>query len=161
MRTAKLLAPFFVLALAAAACGGDENPPAAGGGSTTSPPATSSPLNNEGTLDASGMTGFELELDNFYFKPTFIKAKPGQTYKIEVKNEGTVPHTFTMASVGGNLEQVVQPDGTMEVDVGMPAAGGADVAFYCRFHAGQGMRGAFFFGATPSAGGAPSETNRY
>ena len=159
MRKGQLLAPFLVLALAAAACGGDDNPPSAGGGDTTPPPtSTGSPLNNEGTTDATGMTKLTLEVDDFYFKPTFIKVTSGQALNIELENEGSADHTFTITAL--SIDEALTAGGKKEIDLTLPS-GATDVAFFCRFHSANGMRGAFFFGATPSAGGESGDTNRY
>ena len=64
---------------------------------------------NKGTADATAVTGKEeIEMDNegtteFYFKPTFIKVKPGQIMTVELKNEGTVPHNFSIESLNVNV----------------------------------------------------------
>lgn len=146
-----------VLALLAVACGGDDVTP---GGAGTTPPVSSpaaTPLNNKGTADAATETeDFEVELDNEgsenYFKPTFIKVKPGQVLKLELKNEGSNPHTFTITSL--QINKQLAPGQRDTVTVTFPAAGGADVGFFCNFHASLGMRGAFFFGATPQTAGS-------
>jgi plastocyanin len=163
MRRAQLFALMTLLSLAAVACGGDNTTPGAGGttppgGTSPQPTANSSPLNNEGTIDATAMSKFSLELDDRYFKPTFIKAKAGQTFNIELENEGALPHTFTITAL--NVDEEVAPGTTMEIDLTLPS-GTADVAFFCRFHVGAGMRGAFFFGSAPSALPADSEPDPY
>ena len=164
MRKVQLLALMTMLSLAAVACGGDnDTTPRAGGttspgGTSPQPTANSSPLNNQGTMDATAMSKFSLELDDSYFKPTFIKAKGGQTFNIELENEGSLPHTFTITSL--NLDKEVAPGTTVEIDLTLPA-GTDDLAFVCRFHVGGGMRGAFFFGAAPSAFATPPEQDPY
>ncbi|MGH2728644.1 MAG: cupredoxin domain-containing protein, partial [Actinomycetota bacterium] len=162
MPKAKLLALMTVFALAAVACGGD-NTPSAGG--TTSPGASSpqpsaSPLNNEGTLDATGMNKFSLGLDDNYFRPTFIKVKPGQVLNIELESEGANQHTFTITALGVN-EQIAAGE-KKEVDITIPA-GTQDVQFFCAIHVSLGMRGGFFFGSAPtSATSVPAESgSRY
>ena len=54
-------------------------------------------VNIEGTADVSKKTSptLEMELDNFYFEPTFVKAKKGETITFDLTNEGSAPHTFT------------------------------------------------------------------
>ena len=159
MRKQRMLIAAAALALVAVACGGDDVTP---GGTGTTPPAGSpstSPLNNKGTADATTATeDFEVELDNEgsenYFKPTFIKVKPGQVLKLELKNEGSNPHTFTITSLQINKEVASGQRDT--VTVTFPAAGSADVGFFCSFHGSLGMRGAFFFGTAPqNSAGSP------
>jgi plastocyanin len=84
--------------------------------------------------------GLEVELDNFYFGPTFIKASANQKFKVELKNEGTVPHTFTSDTLGVN--ETLQPDQTKTIELNAPPTGFS--AWYCNFHRGQGMQGAVF-----------------
>ena len=158
MRKAHLLALMTVLSLAAVACGGDDaTTPGAGDATSpgTSPQATST-INNQGQLDATGMPSFSIELGDNYFKPTFIKGTPGQALNIELENEGANPHTFTIASL--NIDHQVAAGQKLEINLTLPQGGSADVAFVCRFHEALGMRGAFFFGAAPSASGPATET---
>jgi len=150
----RLVIAFAILALTAVACGNNDNTPS---GSSTPPPSSpssgASPLVNKGTADAMSTTEkFEIEMDNEgsgenYFKPTFIKVKAGQILTIELKNEGSNSHNFSIASL--NIDKTVEPGKEDEVNITFPAGGGADIQFFCKFHVSLGMRGAFFFGATP------------
>jgi plastocyanin len=79
-------------------------------------------------------------MDDFYFGPTFVQGRPGSTVTVALENEGTAPHTFTIDAVHVDVE--VQPDSKGTATVTLPASGA--LAFYCRFHRGQGMQGAFF-----------------
>jgi plastocyanin len=105
----------------------------------------SAPVSLEGTVENKGTeeVGDEvsLELDDYYFEPTFLKASPGATIHIELENEGDDTHTFTIDSLG--IDQEVAPGESATVDVTLPQEGA--VRFYCRFHANMGMQGAFFF----------------
>jgi plastocyanin len=147
-----------VLALTGAACGDDTTSPSS---QSSTPPATSStPLTNQGTTDAASMTDFTIEMDDFYFKPTFIKVKDGQKLSLELQNEGAAQHTFTIT--GLNIDQTIDPGAKKDVEITF--SGSSDVAFFCRFHGSGGMRGAFFFGSAPqgaaggTSGGGTSET---
>ena len=51
-------------------------------------------VNNKGVGAATSGT-VEIELDNYYFKKTFVKA-PAGSVTVELKNEGSVQHTFTI-----------------------------------------------------------------
>lgn len=163
MPRSRILIAIAVLGLVAVACGNDDNTPSAGSSSppASSPSASASPLNNKGTEDATAATEkFEIELDNEgtenYFKPTFIKVKPGQILTLDLKNEGSNPHTFTITSLGINKQ--IDPGKEEDVNITFPAAGGADIQFFCNFHVSLGMRGAFFFGASPQSTAASSGT---
>jgi plastocyanin len=132
------LGTLVAVALLAAACGGG------GGGSSTSEQEggtttiAGKPAAEHGTKDVSGESEIDLEADDFYFEPTILEGSPGEKLKIEVENEGSATHTFTIDSQ--NVDVTVQPDGKREVDVTFPQSG--TLRFYCRFHASQGMAGA-------------------
>jgi plastocyanin len=164
MPKTKLLVLVTVLSLAAVACGGDNTTPGAGGttspgGTSPQPTANSTPLNNQGTTDATAMSKFSVELDDYYFKPTFIKAKPGQTLNIELEQEGSNAHTFTITAL--NIDhQLIAKGEKKEINLTLPA-GTTDVEFFCRFHGSDGMRGAFFFGAAPAALSTNPEQDPY
>jgi plastocyanin len=147
----RFLALIAVLALAAAACGNDDTTTPS---SQSSTPAGSkaSPLTNKGTEDVSSMSNFTVEADDFYFKPTFMKVKAGQKLSIEVENEGSAQHTFTITSM--NIDKTIDPGKKAEVEITF--AGPADLAFFCKFHGSGGMRGAFFFGSAPQSAGGTS-----
>jgi plastocyanin len=105
----------------------------------SAPVALEGNVNNKGTKEVSDEV--DLELDDYYFEPTFLKAQPGATIKVELENEGDDTHTFTIDSLG--IDQEVAPGDTAEVSVTLPQEGA--VRFYCRFHGNMGMQGAFFF----------------
>ena len=81
-----------------------------------------------------------MELDDFYFEPTYIKVSPGQKIELEVKNEGSATHTFTSSDL--NVDDELAPDATKTVTVTAPMTAGL-TEFHCNFHSGMGMRGAF------------------
>jgi plastocyanin len=146
---------FFVVVLAGAAAllfGGG------GASAVSSPPVDlGQQVNNKGTKDVSAKTSakFEVELDDFYFKPTFIKVQPGEKLTLKIHNEGTTAHTFTSDALG--VDKVFQPDKKGTVKITVPSD--ATVAqFHCDFHGQMGMDGAIFTaagqGQAPPAGGA-------
>jgi plastocyanin len=132
----KILLIAAALVCVAAACGDDDSSSDDSGGA---------PVELEGTVN-EGETGevsdgkVEMELDNFYFGPTYTKAEPGETVTVELENEGDATHTFTIDSLG--IDEEVEPGATAEVEVTLPESGA--VRYYCRFHADQGMQGAFY-----------------
>ena len=133
----KLAVIVSLVALTAVACGSSGK--SEGGG--TAPVSLAGTTNNHGTKTASG--SMEVELDDFYFEPTFIKAKAGEKITIEVKNEGKAVHTFTSPDLG-NVDEQLAAGTSKKITVTAPQTGQA--LFYCRFHQGQGMQGAIFIG---------------
>jgi plastocyanin len=110
--------------------------------------------NDHGTKTVSKET--ELELDDYYFKPTVIQGKAGQKVTLELKNEGKVEHSFTIDSQG--VDKTLSPGAETKVTVTIPASG--SVSFYCKFHKSSGMAGALAVegqgagGSMPGSGGA-------
>ena len=139
------------MALLAVACGGDDS-----SGESSDPPlvALSGAVTNHGTKDLGSATKIDVELDDLYFAPTFIKAAPGAVVEVSLKNEGKVKHTFTIDETSTNVE--LDAGQKSSVKVTMPASGA--LAFYCSFHRGSGMQGAFSVSATTAAasGGTPT-----
>lgn len=128
-----------VACLALVGCGEDGEPESVG----SAPVALSGTVNDHGTKDLAGTDELELEQDDFYFGPTYIKAAPGATVKVKLANEGAAPHTFTIDAL--KVDQTVKAGENANVTVTLPASGA--VAFYCKFHQSQGMQGAFYFNA--------------
>ncbi len=85
----------------------------------------------------------EVEMDNdgsdFYFEPTFIKSPGGSTATVKLHNEGSIQHTFTIDDL--EVDEELGPDEERSVTVELGTE--TRYEFYCRFHGGQGMRGAF------------------
>jgi plastocyanin len=133
--------------LVAAGCGGyggksksssTESSGGGGGGKTT---IAGVPANNHGTKSVSGEA--EVELDDYYFEPTVLKGKPGSSVTLELKNEGSVEHNFTIASQG--IDKDLEAGEDAKVSVTIPKSG--VVSFYCKYHKSMGMAGALSGGA--------------
>jgi plastocyanin len=125
-----------VLAFAATACGGGgSNESAAEGGTTTVAGVAAA---DHGTKDASGMEELDVELDDDYFEPTVITGTPGQKLKLELENEGSNEHNFTLEAQ--NVDQDVDAGEKADVTVTIPQSG--KLAFYCKYHKQLGMAGA-------------------
>jgi plastocyanin len=152
-----------VVALIGAACSNDENP----SGGTTSAAETSGATtgtetsggattgtetsggeggqitingdaaNDHGSADVAGKDEMELELDDFYFDPTTLQGTPGQSLKLEVKNEGSTEHNFTLEDQ--NIDQDVEDGEDASVTVTFPDSGVLE--FYCKYHRSGGMVG--------------------
>jgi plastocyanin len=157
-RTAATLALALTLGLVATACG--EEPTIRGGqgqpgGDDTAGGAAFdiSQVEDHGAADLSGQSETSLELDDFYFEPTVLMGEPGQTLSIELENEGSAPHTFTIETA--DIDEEVQPGDKVETDVTFPDSGA--LTFICRFHAGGGMQGALSVSGDLGATGTESE----
>jgi plastocyanin len=151
----RLLALLAVIALLGAACGDDGGAGDGGAGNGDEESTITiegSSANDHGSEDVAGMSSIEFELDNFYFSPTVLEGEAGQTITLEAFNEGAAPHTFT---IEGDVDEELQPEGRTEIEVTFPASG--VLVFECRFHAGQGMRGALSVG--PLAEGRQASPN--
>ena len=97
--------------------------------------------NDHGTQDATGKSTFEIEADNdssgYYFKPTILQGSGGQSITLEIKNEGSVPHNFSITSM--NVNVTIPAGSSQEVKVTFPQTG--TVEFFCSFHHALGMAG--------------------
>jgi plastocyanin len=118
-----------------ASCGGNDEESSEGGTTTIGDVAA----NDHGTKDVSGESKVEVELDDDYFEPTVLEGKPGERVTLELKNEGGSEHNLTIDEL--KIDQDVEPGDEAEVEVTFPESG--TLTFYCKYHRGQGMAGAF------------------
>jgi plastocyanin len=156
MRRALMFAAVILAVTAAAGCGGSSGGSNAssttessgsGGGSGGQINAAGVDANDHGSKSASGET--KIELDDYYFEPTVLKGSPGQKVTLELENEGSTEHTFTIDAQG--VDQALQPGDDAKVTVTIPKSGA--VSFYCKFHKSEGMAGALVAnGSSPSSG---------
>ncbi len=154
MKRALLTLAIAGLTAAAAGCGGGygggskgtTSQSAGSGGSGGQVNAAGIQANNHGTQIVTGET--KIKVNDYYFSPTILKGKGGQQVTIELQNEGSVEHSFTIDSQG--IDKVIAPGKSAKVTVTMPASG--SVSFYCKFHKSSGMAGAL---VTSGGGGAP------
>ena len=135
------------LAIVLVACGSDDNNNSGNSGTQSGDNAGAAPVDlgnvtNKGSKDlGSSMSAtLELEADDNYFKPTFIKAAPGAKVTVEVKNEGSTTHTFTIN--GASIDKTLEADSTATAEVTVPASGALE--FFCKIHGSLGMKGAFY-----------------
>ncbi len=123
-------------ALALAACGSFSEKPG------RPPVALPGRVNNEGIRDATGTTRLGLELRSYAFKPTFLRAQPGQQLTLDLDNTSDVAHTFSVANQPNGVDVVVAPHHKRKVVVSAPLDG--SLVFVCRFHESSGMQGAIY-----------------
>jgi plastocyanin len=114
----------------------------------------------KGTKDVSSKSRAKLEeeLDDKYFNPTFIKAKAGEKITFKVKNEGSLPHTFTSDAL--SIDKQINPGKSTTFTVTVPSDG-AVFQFHCQFHESLGMVGAVYTtaGASASSSGTKSSSS--
>jgi plastocyanin len=117
----------------------------------TDAPAVSLPgtVSDHGSAALAAGGALDLELDDQYFAPTFVDAPAGATVQVTLTNEGDLPHTFTID--GTDIDEQVDAGGSATVEVTLPDSG--SLRFYCRFHVGGGMQGAFVVSDAASSSG--------
>jgi YVTN family beta-propeller protein len=102
---------------------------------------------DHGTKDARNLSKLELEADDYYFSPTFLRGRPGQTLTLLVENEARTLHNISIPALG--IDKDIPPKGKVQVDVTFPASG--TLALSCKFHGPLGMNGQLLTGdAGPS-----------
>ena len=147
-RVTGVLAFAFALALVASACSSKSSNTTSPTGAPTST-ATSGEgcgtltvdgltLNDHGTKDVSGGGSVKVEVDSFYFNPTVFTGHAGDKLTLQLSNESSVPHNFSLTDQ--SVDQDIQPGGKVTVTVTFPQSG--SVVFFCKFHQASGMRGA-------------------
>jgi len=131
-----------VVLLAGCSSSSSTSSPAAGGSSSGAGTITigSDQANDHGAEDVTGRSSFEVEANNddgFYFKPTVLTGSANQSITLEIKNEGTTLHNFSIDAQHVNV--TIDPGASHEVTVTFPASG--TVEFYCSIHRSLGMAG--------------------
>ncbi len=102
---------------------------------------------DHGTKDVRNRSRLELEADDYYFSPTFLRGKPGQKLTLVVESEASTLHNISLPALG--IDKDIPPKGKVQVDVTFPASG--VLAFSCKFHGPLGMNGQLLAGdAAPS-----------
>jgi plastocyanin len=76
-------------------------------------------------------------VNSFFFKPTVLKGSAGQQVKLELENESSTLHNFTLSDQ--NIDQDIQPNQKVEVTVTLPQSGFLE--FFCKYHKASGMVG--------------------
>jgi plastocyanin len=144
------------LLFVAAGCGGGSSSSSDESEGTTSTTIMGSQVESHGTKDVSTASGkVEIELYDNYFEPTILTGKPGQMVELELKNEGSATHSFTLAEQ--SVDKVIQPGDETETDVKFPASG--ELKFVCKFHGAEGMIGALQSSAAASQ--SSTTTSKY
>jgi plastocyanin len=113
------------------------------GAKTSKPVSVDGKVTVKGTKDISSksVASIDIEADDFYFGPTFVKVKPGEKVTVELENEGNTTHTFTSDSL--SIDQQVAAGKKAKFTITVPSNGTA-FEFHCSFHGDMGMKGAFY-----------------
>ena len=128
-----------LITLAACSSGGSS----ASGSSSGSNKITigSDQANDHGTQDATSKSTFTIGADNdssgYFFNPTILLGSAGQSITLDIKNDGSVQHNFSITSMNVNI--TIQPGASQEVKVTFPQTG--TVEYFCSFHHALGMAG--------------------
>jgi plastocyanin len=141
-RTFVLLSVAAVALITLAACSSSSSTAAPASGSSSGKITIGSDqANDHGTEDATGKTTFEIEASNdssgYFFKPTILQGSGGQSITLEIKNDGSVLHNFSITSMNVNIN--IQPGASQEVKVTFPQTG--TVEYFCSIHHALGMAG--------------------
>src|SRR5437867_2629334 len=92
---------------------------------------------NHGTKDVRNLSKLELEADDYYFSPTFLRGRPGQKLTLLVESEASTLHNISIPALG--IDRNIPPKGKVEVNVTFPSSG--VLAFFRKFHGALGMNG--------------------
>ena len=81
---------------------------------------------------------YELFASEYAFAPPFLVVDKAGTYTISLRNDGTVPHNFTIKGIGKTPD--VEPGETATTEVTLKTG---NYEYYCSIgdHAEQGMTG--------------------
>ena len=140
-----LLVLVVIGSVAFGACGGNsasESSGSNGGGSAQKEPSGTVEIagkaaNDHGSKNVSALDEVEVEIDDFYFEPTVLEGDPGQKITLELGNEGSADHNFSLPDQG--IDQDIASGKDAKVDVQLPDSG--TVLFFCKFHTSSGMNG--------------------
>jgi len=106
--------------------------------------ALSGTVTDKGHVDDTGKGAnfaLDVEAGDNYFAPTFVKASPGATVKVTVKNTGASPHTFTIDGTAVNIV-LNTPGQSGTAMVTLPASGSLTLS--CTYHKALGLQGPFY-----------------
>jgi YVTN family beta-propeller protein len=92
---------------------------------------------DHGTKDVRKLSKLELEADDYYFGPTFLRGNPGQKLTLMIESEASTLHNISIPALG--IDKDIPPKGKVRVDVTFPASG--VLTFSCKFHGPLGMAG--------------------
>ncbi len=95
------------------------------------------PVSNHGTKDVKNLTALDVEVNDYYFQPTFLQGWPGQRLTLTIENESATLHNFSIPEQ--QLDKDIPPNSNVSVRVMFPQSGTA--LFFCKIHGPLGMQG--------------------
>jgi plastocyanin len=134
MRTVAIVVAGATLVFMVAACGGSKKSESESGGKKATIAGLSA--NDHGSKQVSGKT--EVELDDYYFDPTVLQGKPGSKVTLELKNDSSIEHNFSIDAQ--HIDKDLEGGKSATVTVKFPQSG--QISFYCKYHKSRGMAGA-------------------
>jgi plastocyanin len=109
-----------------------------------------------GIREVARKTDQPMDAGDFYFKGTFLRGKPGQSLRLEIKNVTQQLHNFSI--VGQEIDRDLPVDDQRhDIQVTLPESGA--LRFFCKYHADRGMSGQLLAGEIepqPLAADGPS-----
>jgi plastocyanin len=136
---ALIVRSFVVVMLVFVGCAQDGDLTVEGGPSATASPPEESHQPVTVTFTETEFD-VEMELDDFYFDPTTIKAPGGSTATMKLFNEGDTAHTFTIDAL--DVDEQIEPGEANEISVELGDE--TRYEYYCTFHAeSNDMKGSF------------------
>jgi plastocyanin len=114
-----LVAVALVLGVLAAGCSSNDGGSSGGGDGGASAPA-----------EGGGGSSTSITIKDFAFDPNTLKGSGGQTMTIQLSNEDSTEHSFTLDD--GSVSQDVDPGGSASVEVTLPGSG--TVGWHCKYH---------------------------
>ena len=120
-----------VLALTAAGCGGGDDEGGSGSASaTTAAPQTTSAPETTAAAGGGGDNEIKLVAKGLKFDKASLDLKAGADYTVEVDNQDSAEHNFTLEAA--NADQDVEANEDATVTFTAPAAGSYE--FHCKYH---------------------------
>jgi plastocyanin len=133
-----------LLAFAMAACGGNDEGDEEGGGpvETSAPVATSAPTTAPTATAAAQPTSAaggpqQVNIADFSYAPNTLTAQAGQPVNLNVRNQGALPHTFTITGVVDS--STLQAGAQAAVNFTPSQAG--TLTYFCTVHGQATMSG--------------------
>ena len=111
--------------------------PGCAGGGPTIRLADGQRASAHGEADIGGVSATVIEMGDFFFKPTVLRGRPGQRLTVTLSNQGNTVHDFSIPAQ--HIDANVEAGTPVTVTVTFPQKG--SVAFECRYHLLQKMRG--------------------
>ena len=105
--------------------------------SSSAAPAGSTSSGGEPPTNVAGKSSTTMSAENFFFAPATLEGTAGQKLTITLRNDGSVPHNFSIDDQ--SIDVTLEPGQQKDIQVAFPESG--SVQFFCSFHQSSGMVG--------------------